>query len=92
MDQVPISQTIQFEGKIFLLDDEEPFSGIVFNEYPNGQREYEGKYKNGIPNGMLTYWYENGVKKREGILKNGVPAGRWTYYNSDGSVKEIKDH
>ena len=92
MDQVPISQTIQFEGIIFLLDDEEPFSGIVFNEYPNGQREYEGKYKNGIPNGMLTYWYENGVKKREGILKNGVPVGRWTYYNSDGSVKEIKDH
>ena len=92
MDQVPISQTIQFEGKIFLLDYEEPFSGIVFNEYPNGQREYEGKYKNGIPNGMLTYWYENGVKKREGILKNGVPVGRWTYYNSDGSVKEIKDH
>ena len=74
------------------MEANDPFSGIVFNTYPNGQREYIGEYKDGKPNGLLVYWYENGVKKREGELKNGVPAGRWTYYNSDGSIKEIKDH
>ena len=81
-----------FEGKLYKMEEKDPFSGIVFNTYPNGQREYTGEYKDGKPNGLLVYWYEKGVKKREGELKNGVPAGRWTYYNSDGSIKEIKDH
>ena len=90
--EVHIAQTIMFEGKLYITDSKDPFSGIVYNTYPNGQREYTGEYKDGKPNGLLVYWYENGVKKREGELKNGVPAGRWTYYNSDGSIKEIKDH
>ena len=80
--EVHISKTIQFEGKIYRLNEEEPFNGIVFNEYSDGQREYEGLYKNGKPNGNLVYWYENGSIKREGRLKNGSPIGKWTYYNS----------
>ena len=87
--EVHISKTIQFEGKIYRLNEEEPYSGIVFNEYPNGQREYEGLYKNGKPNGNLVYWYENGSIKREGRLKNGSPIGKWTYYNRDGSIQKI---
>ena len=90
--QIHISKTVQFEGKIYLLDSDDPFTGILFNEYSNGQREYEGSYKKGVPNGTLIYYFDNGLKMREGILKNGSPAGRWTYYNSDGSIKEIKDH
>ena len=90
--EIHISKTVQFEGKIYLLDSNDPFSGILFNEYSNGQREYEGSYKKGVPNGMLIYYFDNGFKMREGRLKNGSPKGRWTYYNSDGSIKEIKDH
>jgi len=90
--EVHISKTVQFEGKIYLLDSDAPFTGILFNEYPNGQREYEGSYKKGMPNGALIYYFENGLKMREGILKNGSPEGRWTYYNLDGNIKEIKDH
>ena len=81
-----------FEGKLYKMEAKDPFSGIMFNTYPNGQREYTGEYIDGKPIGLLVYWYENGVKKREGELKNGVSAGRWTYYNSDGSIKEIKAH
>jgi len=64
----------------------------VFNEYPDGQREYEGLYKHGEPNGNLVYWYENGSIKREGKLKNGSPIGRWTFYNLDGSIEKTTDH
>ena len=59
-----------FEGKLYKMEAKDPFSGIVFNTYPNGQREYTGEYKDGKPNGLLVYWYEKGVKKREGELKN----------------------
>ena len=90
--EADIINTVQFEGKIYRLNEEDPFSGIVFNKYPDGQREYEGLYKNGKPNGNLVYWYENGSIKREGRLKNGSPIGKWTYYNSDGSIQKITNH
>ena len=90
--EIHISKTIMFEGRLYQMDVEEPFSGLVYNTYPNGQREYEGKYKGGKPNGLLVGWYKNGNKMREGKLKDGIPVGRWINYKEDGSVKETKDH
>ena len=90
--EVHISQTIMFEGKLYLTDSKDPFSGIIYNTYPDGQREYAGEYKVGQPNGLLVYWYENGNKMREGKLKGGTPVGRWVTYKEDGSVKETIDH
>ncbi len=81
-----------FEGKLYKIDADEPFSGMVFNTYKGGQREYEGEYKDGIPNGLLVYWYANGNKMREGQLRGGMPVGRWITYLEDGSVKKTIDH
>ena len=90
--EVHLSKTIIFEGKLYKIDQDEPFTGKVYNTYPNGQREYEGKYKNGKPNGSLVYWYESGNKMREGKLKNGSPVGRWKYFNQEGSLTKTIDH
>ena len=90
--EVHISKSIMFEGRLYMMDSKEPFSGIVYNTYPNGKREYTGEYKNGKPNGLLIYWYENGNKMREGRLKGGTPVGRWIIYKEDGSVQETMDH
>jgi len=67
--EIHISKTVQFEGKIYLLNSDDPFTGILYIEYSNGQREYEGYYKKGVPNGKLTYYFDNGSKMREGVLK-----------------------
>ena len=90
--EIDISNTIIFDGKLFEIDNEKPFSGVVFNTYPNGQREYQGEYKNGKPNGLLVYWYESGQKMRAGELKKGSPTGRWKYYNKEGSLTKTIDH
>ena len=90
--EIHISKTIMFEGKLYGLNSDKPFSGMVFNTYPSGHREYEGEYKNGKPHGYLNYWHENRNKMREGKLKNGIPVGRWTTYKEDGSIQEIIDH
>ena len=90
--EVHISKTIIFEGQLFELNSEDPFSGIIYNTYSNGKREYEGKYINGRPTGMLIYWYENGKKMREGKLKNGSPVGRWNYYNANGAIQKSIDY
>ena len=81
-----------FEGKLYELNSEKPFSGIVFNTYSDGQREYEGVYKDGKPNGLLVYWYNNGNKMREGKLKDGTPIGKWISYKENGSLLGIIDH
>lgn len=86
--ELHISNTVMFSGKLYKIDENKPFSGIVYNTYPNGQREYSGEYKNGIPNGSLIYWYDNGKKMREGKLKDGKPLGRWVMYDDAGNIKK----
>lgn len=90
--EVHISNTIMFEGILYKMNSEDPFSGIVYNTYPDGIREYEGEYKDGKPNGLLTYWYNNGNIMREGRLEDGMPVRRWITYKEDGTVQNIMDH
>ena len=90
--EVHIAKTLVFDGKLYEMDKELPFSGVIYNTYASGKREYEGVYVKGRPNGLLIYWYENGQKMREGKLNNGSPNGRWKYYNQNGSVDKIIDH
>ena len=87
-----ITKTLVFDGKLYEMDKELPFSGVIYNTYASGIREYEGVYVKGRPNGLLIYWYENGQKMREGKLKNGSPIGRWKYYNHNGLLDQTIDH
>ncbi|MDP6569752.1 MAG: hypothetical protein QGF36_02395 [Candidatus Marinimicrobia bacterium] len=90
--EISIDEAIQFEGKMYLLKEDDPFSGVIYDLYDNGQREYEGHYKDGKPNGPLIYFYENGNIKRIGSLKNGIPNGVWTYYKEDGSKEKTETY
>jgi len=86
--EISIDETIQFEGKMYLLKEDKPFSGIIYDLYENGQREYQGQYEDGKPNGPLTYYYNNGRIKRTGKVKNGTPIGVWTYYTPEGTIEK----
>ena len=39
--------------------------------YQNGQKELEGTYKDGYPDGKWTYWSPDGKKSTASIYKNG---------------------
>jgi antitoxin component YwqK of YwqJK toxin-antitoxin module len=39
--------------------------GLFKNWFENGQLEYSATYKNGLINGLSTFWYKNGVKESE---------------------------
>ena len=39
--------------------------------YKNGQKAYEGTYKDGKLNGFEVGWYKNGQKAYEGTYKDG---------------------
>src|ERR1700744_519977 len=52
--------------------------------YENGNKLYEGEYKNGVKEGKWIMWYENGNKYNEGEYKNGKEEGKWiTWYKSE---------
>jgi len=55
--------------------------------YENGQKEEEGTYKGGKPDGKYTTWYENGQKKEEGTFKDGKGNGLMTSWYEDGQKK-----
>ena len=72
--EINISKTIMFEGQLYEMDKEEPFSGLVYNTYPDGQREYEGQYKDGDFSGQGTYTHASGDILK-GEWSNGQPNG-----------------
>jgi len=49
--------------------DGKPFTGIVYENYPNGQRSLEDQYTDGIRHGKQTKFYENGYVHWEKIYE-----------------------
>jgi antitoxin component YwqK of YwqJK toxin-antitoxin module len=55
--------------------------------YENGQKEFEGTYKNGELDGFVTGWWSNGQKWYERTFKDGelISVKKW---NEDGNLIE----
>ena len=61
--------------------EEKPFTGVWvdYYDYENGQKEYEGHYKDGKLNGLYVEWYEDGQKVYEGYYEDGIEVDAlWT--------------
>jgi hypothetical protein len=54
--------------------------------YPNGQIEWEGSFKKGIPHGPNRRWHANGVLASEVYLKEGVPNGIGRQWDKNGNL------
>ena len=80
-------ELVDRNGVKYQQDSQKPYSGEIFDLYDNGNKKIEGSYKDGIEDGLWTYWYNNGQKKEEVTIKDGkwVSKKEW---NEDGSVKE----
>lgn len=55
--------------------------------FANGKTEYTGHYKNGVEDGLWTYYYDNGNKKYEESYEQGVEHGVRYEYAPDGSLR-----
>ena len=62
---------------------------VLANEtgwHENGQKEIEGKYKDGEKDGRWTSWWQHGQKQEEGTYKNGKKDGLWTGRRPNGPI------
>ena len=58
-------------GVKYQQDSQKPYSGKVFSLYGNGQKEFEGSYKDGKRDGLWFWLDDIGQKYKEGIYKDG---------------------
>ena len=62
---VPDEKLIIREGIWYLKGADTPFTGKVFSLHENGQKKYEGNFKDGKKDGISLGWQENGQKEFE---------------------------
>ena len=68
-------------------DSETPFTGVLVDKYPNGQKMVELHFKDGKEEGLSTEWYANGQKQLEGTSKDGKREGLETHWHENGQKK-----
>ena len=81
------NELVEKDGVMYTKDTNIPYSGDVFGLYKNGQKKYEGTWKNGKEDGKWTDWYENGQKEYEGTYKDGKLDGIWIKWYKNGQKK-----
>ncbi len=90
-DTVCIDTNVQKRGGIYYLPNEtKPFTGKNLCKYENGQKKYEGKYKDGQEDGKWTFWYENGQIEAELNFIDGKKDGKFTSWYESGHKKREK--
>ena len=74
--------------KGFSISDGKLFSGACVDYYDNGQKKYEGNFKNGKEEGLCIHWYENEQKQSEGQYRDGKPDGLWSEWTEGGERRD----
>lgn len=73
---------LDFDDDLALLDGV-PFSGLVYADYPDGSRDSEYLYDNGLPSGIQRRWFANGQLEKEwdAVRGKGVTWSRQWHAN-----------
>jgi len=82
--KINFSQLQDRNGLYYLVNEDKPFNGEVVS-YVNGKVEFEGEIKNGLREGIWTYYYPSGQKKIEGLFTDGLKEGTWNYWKENGA-------
>ncbi|MFO0804907.1 MAG: hypothetical protein U0791_17505 [Gemmataceae bacterium] len=65
---------------------EDSFTGIAYELYPNGQLRCEVEFRGGIQEGLSREWHPNGVLARESHLARGVWHGQCREWHPNGQL------
>ena len=66
-----INNLVEYGDKKYKPNDDESYTGKVFDFYENGQKKLDGSYRKGLMNGKWTYYHENGQIYVQGRFING---------------------
>lgn len=82
------------EGKLLLYEigEEEPFEGIIVDEYDNGHTNCKIEFKDGLRDGNFTFWRENEIPLSKGEYRKGLRHGKFTAYGGAGELVSEKTY
>ncbi len=75
------------DGIHYEINTEKPFTGKLLKKYKNGRKRTEGNYKNGMRQGLATWWHDNGKKEAERNWKDDKQHGVFTLWYHDNGQK-----
>tara|TARA_B110000196_G_C20499386_1_gene366053 strand:- start:88 stop:492 length:405 start_codon:yes stop_codon:yes gene_type:complete len=82
--------TMSIDPKVvYLKSNNKVVTGIIYDNYENGQLIFENSRKDGRAHGLSRFWYENGQLQYEANYKDGKEDGllRAWYENGQLMVK-----
>ena len=68
----------------FIKGSDTPYTGKSYGLYDNGQKEFEGNWKDGKLDGLVVTWHENGKKESERNFKDGNEEGMQVAWHENG--------
>jgi antitoxin component YwqK of YwqJK toxin-antitoxin module len=75
------------ERETLVLSDEQIINhGAYVEFYPNGQKFAEGRYHQGVYDGVWSFWHDNGQLCKQVTFDKGIPNGSWDVYRADGTL------
>ena len=83
--KVNINNLVEYGGKMFKQDDDKPYTGKVFDlDKSTGTKVMEGRYEDGLKDGLWIEWYSNGQKIWEKTYKDGklIKETGWDKYGN----------
>lgn len=86
-NNVSTNQLVIRKKLTFLTNSKKPYSGNVKDVFNNGQVSYEGKYNNGLKNGLFTAYYNNGQIKKQVNFVKGIEEGKVEEFHENGNIK-----
>jgi len=63
-----------------------PFTGVAFENWPDGALRCEVPYLEGYKHGVEREWYQSGQVKEESELSNGGSHGKHTEWDEGGRI------
>ena len=91
-DDVEYRQNEEGELLLYEIGEEEPFEGIIVDEYDNGHTNCKIEFKDGLRDGNFTFWRENEIPLSKGRYKNGLRHGKFTAYGGAGELLSEKTY
>ncbi|MCE2612130.1 hypothetical protein LVD13_04035 [Flavobacteriaceae bacterium D16] len=73
--------------RYYAKEEKEPFTGILFAKYPNGNYSSWQEYVDGVGQGKWINYYENGNPKEEGHYNQNLVEGSIKKYYENGVLK-----
>jgi len=75
---------VERDGLWYELDSEDPFTGVMAEYWPGGEKKVEAELVDGKVHGRLTEWYEDGQEASRAEYVDGELHGEAAAWYEDG--------